>query len=111
MKITKPARMLKEGGGKTRLRAKLRRGKVFADIVRDVVRDIPKGQVLTYGEVAKRAGSAGAARAVGTIMANNYDKTVPCHRVIRSDGKIGNYNRGGSEVKRKLLKAEGVRLL
>ncbi len=86
---------------------KVIKGKSFADIVRDVVRDIPKGTVLTYGQVSQRAGSPGAARAVGTIMANNYDKTVPCHRVIRSDGKVGNYNRGGSEVKRKLLKKEG----
>lgn len=85
-------------------------GKSFADIVRDVVRDIPKGQALTYGEVAKRAGSAGAARAVGTIMSHNYDPTVPCHRVISNDGKIGNYNRGGSEVKRKLLEKEGYKI-
>lgn len=85
----------------------IKKGKLFADIVRDVVRDIPKGQVLTYGQVAQRAGSPGAARAVGTIMANNYNKTVPCHRVIRSDGKIGNYNRGGPEAKRKLLEKEG----
>jgi len=85
------------------------RGKSFADRVRDVVRAIPKGKVLTYGEVANRAGSVGAARAVGTIMANNYDPTVPCHRVIRNDGKIGNYNRGGSEAKRKLLEEEGYR--
>ncbi len=88
---------------------KVTKGKLFADIVRDVVRDIPKGSVLTYGEVAKRAGSPGAARAVGTIMAGNYDPMVPCHRVIRSDGKIGNYNRGGSEVKIKKLKAEGYK--
>jgi len=88
----------------------IKKGKSFADMVRDVVRDIPKGTVLTYGQVAQRAGSPGAARAVGTIMANNYDKTVPCHRVIRSDGKIGNYNRGGFEMKRKKLLAEGVRL-
>jgi O6-methylguanine-DNA--protein-cysteine methyltransferase len=42
-------------------------------------------------------------------MKNNYDPTVPCHRVIRSDGKIGAYNRGGPAKKRALLKAEGVR--
>jgi methylated-DNA-[protein]-cysteine S-methyltransferase len=87
----------------------IKKGKNFADMVRDIVRAIPKGQVLTYGQVAQRAGHPGAARAVGTIMANNYDKTVPCHRVIRSDGKIGNYNRGGSEAKKKLLKAEGYK--
>ena len=55
-----------------------------------------------------RAGYPGAARAVGVVMKNNYDKTVPCHRVIRADGKLGEYNRGGSNTKRKLLKAEGA---
>lgn len=80
----------------------------FAEKVRDVVRKIPKGKTMTYREVAARAGSMGAARAVGTIMANNYLSDVPCHRVIRSDGKIGEYNRGGPAVKRKLLVAEGA---
>lgn len=87
---------------------KLTLGKSFADRVRDVVRAIPKGKTLSYSEVAKKAGAAGAARAVGTIMAGNYDKTVPCHRVIRSDGKIGEYNRGGPAAKRALLIKEGA---
>ena len=80
----------------------------FADHVREAVRQIPRGETRTYGEVAKAIGNSGAARAVGTIMKNNYDPTVPCHRVIRSDGKIGAYNRGGPAKKRALLKAEGV---
>lgn len=80
----------------------------FADKVRAVVRKIPKGQVMTYGGVAKAAGHAGAARAVGGIMKENYDPTVPCHRVVRSDGKIGEYNRGGPSAKRKLLISEGA---
>ena len=83
-------------------------GKSFADRVREAVRQIPKGETCTYGEVAKAAGCQGAARAVGTIMKNNYDPTVPCHRVIRSDGTIGAYNRGGPDKKRALLKAEGA---
>lgn len=87
---------------------KITLGKSLADRVRDVVRSIPKGNTISYGEVAKLAGTPGAARAVGTIMANNFDKTVPCHRVVRSNGHIGNYNRGGSEVKRKLLIKEGA---
>ena len=78
-------------------------GKTFADRVRDVVRAIPKGKTLSYGEVARLAGCPGAARAVGSVMKNNYDKTVPCHRVIRSDGRIGEYNRGGADAKRALL--------
>ena len=78
----------------------------FSDRVRAVVRTIPKGETRSYKEVAAAAGSAGAARAVGMIMKNNYDPTVPCHRVIRSDGKMGGYNRGGIEVKEKMLKDE-----
>ena len=82
----------------------------FAERVRDAVRQIPRGETKSYGEVAKAIGYLGAARAVGTVMKNNYDKTVPCHRVIRADGTLGSYNRGGTEKKRALLKAEGVRL-
>ncbi len=80
----------------------------FADRVRAVVRSIKKGSTLTYGQVATAAGHPGAARAVGMVMKNNYDPTVPCHRVIRSDGKIGDYNRGGQERKEALLQEEGA---
>lgn len=82
--------------------------KNFSDRVKDVVRSIPKGETLSYGEVAYTAGNPGAARAVGTIMKNNYDKTVPCHRVVKSDGSVGDYNRGGRDKKIKLLRSEGV---
>jgi methylated-DNA-[protein]-cysteine S-methyltransferase len=78
----------------------------FSERVRAVVRMIPKGETRSYKEVAAAAGSAGAARAVGMIMKNNYDPTVPCHRVIRSDGKMGGYNRGGVEVKEKMIHDE-----
>lgn len=78
----------------------------FTQRVQKVVKSIPKGKTLSYGQVAAAAGSPGAARAVGSIMKNNYDKTVPCHRVIKADGSIGEYNRGGQEMKRKLLEAE-----
>lgn len=81
--------------------------KTFAERVRDVVKKISRGKVLTYGQVAVRAGSPGASRAVGSIMARNFDPGIPCHRVIRTDGTIGNYNRGGSEAKKKLLREEG----
>lgn len=80
----------------------------FANEVRAVVRTIPKGKTMTYGQVAVRAGHPGAARAVGGVMKANFDPTVPCHRVIRSDGAIGEYNRGGPTAKRKLLIAEGT---
>ena len=82
----------------------LRKLPSFAERVRSVVRDIPKG----YREVAMRAGSPNAARAVGNIMHDNYDETIPCHRVIKSDGTLGCYNRGGEEEKKKLLELEGV---
>lgn len=78
----------------------------FSERVRSVVRSIPKGETLSYKQVAALAGSPNAARAVGTIMKNNYDNTVPCHRVIKSDGSPGGYNRGGEERKRKLLEQE-----
>lgn len=80
----------------------------FTERVRNIVRKIPKGEVLTYGQVAQLAGSPGASRAVGNIMAKNYDKDIPCHRVIRSNGKVGNYNRGGIKAKIKILKKEGA---
>ncbi len=80
----------------------------FTEKVRDIVRRIPRGSVMTYAGVAKKAGVPGASRAVGNIMAANYDPKVPCHRVIRSDGKLGDYNRGGTAKKRALLKTEGA---
>ncbi len=82
----------------------------FTERVQNVVRKIPKGKTKTYKEVATAVGSPWAARAVGTIMSKNYLKDVPCHRVIKSDGTLGGYNRGGIEKKRALLKKEGVKL-
>ena len=78
----------------------------FADTVRAAVRSIPKGETRSYKEVATAAGNPNAARAVGMIMSKNFDTSVPCHRVVRSDGKIGGYNRGGAETKRNILEHE-----
>ncbi|KKQ01495.1 MAG: Regulatory protein ada [Candidatus Moranbacteria bacterium GW2011_GWD2_36_198] len=72
--------------------------KVFAQ-----VKKIPKGKTLTYKEVANLVGSPNAYRAVGSAL----NKNVPCHRVIRSDGKIGGYNKG-TKNKEKILKKEGA---
>lgn len=80
----------------------------FAVKVRAVVAKIPKGKIMTYGEVAAKAGRPGAARAVGYIMSMNFDPKVPCHRVVRADGKVGDYNRGGAIRKQKLLEEEGA---
>jgi len=77
----------------------------FADRVRDIVRRIPKGKTLSYGEVARLAGSPRAACTVGTIMKSNYNPAIPCHRVIRADGTFGGYNRG-AERKCELLAQE-----
>ncbi len=79
----------------------------FKDRVYKVVSRIPKGKTLTYGEVAELAGSPGAFRAVGNIMSKNWDLKIPCHRVVRADGKPGGYNRGrGNKVR--ILKKEGA---
>lgn len=77
----------------------------FEDRVLGIVREIPKGSVLTYKQVAERVGSPKAYRAVGNILAKNYDPVVPCHRVIKSDGKIGGFNRG-NKLKTELLLLE-----
>ena len=73
-----------------------------------VVRKIPRGGFLTYKEVARLANRPRAWRAVGNILNKNPDfKTIPCHRVIRSDGEIGGY-RYGAKRKIALLKKEGI---
>ena len=77
----------------------------FKHQVHEVVKRIPPGKTMSYREVAEAAGNPGAWRAVGRIMARNYDKHIPCHRVVRSDGRTGGYNRG-AELKAKLLERE-----
>ncbi|HEV3227122.1 MAG TPA: methylated-DNA--[protein]-cysteine S-methyltransferase [Acidimicrobiales bacterium] len=68
------------------------------------------GEVVSYGELATRVGHPKASRAVGTAMATNpVPIVVPCHRVLRSGGAIGNYG-GGVEMKRRLLTHEGALL-
>lgn len=82
--------------------------KSFKDKVLKIVSKIPRGKVLTYKEVARLAGSPRAYRAVGSILNKNFNPLIPCHRVIRSDGRIGGYNRG-VKTKIKLLNAEGFK--
>jgi O-6-methylguanine DNA methyltransferase len=80
----------------------------FTEKVYAVVAKIPKGSVMTYKEVARRAGRPKAYRAVGNIMNRNPDTTkVPCHRVVRSDGTPGGYARGAKK-KIEILRREGV---
>lgn len=80
----------------------------FKEKVLNIVSKIPKGQTMTYKQVATLAGNPNAARAVGTYMRQNYNPDVPCHRVLRTDGGFGGYNRGGISAKRKLLIEEGA---
>lgn len=77
----------------------------FKERVLAVVKKIPVGETMTYGEVAEAAGRPGAAQAVGNIMSKNFDPDIPCHRVVRSDGTLGGYNRG-IDRKAELLQAE-----
>ena len=89
----------------------------FTKRVLDIVARIPRGQLMTYSQIAKLAGSPRAYRAVGSILNKNYRQRewqlpledfepVPCHRVIRSDGFIGGYARGSKE-KERILTLEG----
>ena len=79
----------------------------FSEKVYAIVARIHKGKTMTYGEVARRAGRPRAARAVGMLMSRNYDPKIPCHRVVRADGKESGYNRGGMARKMELLREEG----
>ncbi|EKD58559.1 MAG: hypothetical protein ACD_56C00097G0004 [uncultured bacterium] len=76
--------------------------KVFA-----VVKNIPRGKTLSYKEVARMIGKPGAYRAVGNALNKNCNPEVPCHRVVRTDGSVGGFNRGSLE-KERILKDEGA---
>ncbi len=83
--------------------------KPFTKKVLEVVAEVSKGKVLTYSQVAVKAGNSQASRAVGSIMAKNTDKKIPCHRVVKSDGSIGMYNGILGKNKETILKKERVR--
>ena len=80
--------------------------------VYDIARDILPGEVLTYGDVAKRLGDLGAARAVGQALgANPFPIIVPCHRVLATGGKTGGFSAPlGLETKMKMLTIERAKL-
>lgn len=80
----------------------------FAEKVRAIVKKIPKGKTMTYAEVARKAGSPHAYRAVGAVMRSNKDTSIPCHRVIGSDGSMRGYNGLQGKSKLALLKKEGA---
>lgn len=79
----------------------------FKEKVLLVVSKVPRGKTLTYKKVAEMAGKPKASRVVGNILSKNFNPKIPCHRVIRSDGKPGGYNRG-IKTKIQLLKKEGI---
>ena len=71
---------------------------------------VPKGKVTTYGDLAKAVGLKNGQRFIGTIMKKNpYPTIIPCHRVVKSDGKIGGYSYG-EKVKLKMLEKEGIKI-
>jgi O-6-methylguanine DNA methyltransferase len=97
--------------GRRRMRFDLRGLTPFEQAVLRKTREIPRGEVRPYGWVAREIGRPAAMRAVGTALANNpIPYFIPCHRVVRMDGKIGNYGGGGPEAKRSILTMEGVRV-
>jgi len=79
--------------------------KVYTKLLR-----VPEGKVTTYGDLAKAVGLKNGQRVIGTIMKNNpFPVIIPCHRVVRSDGKIGGYTYG-EMVKFKMLTKEGIKI-
>jgi len=81
----------------------------FQRKVYEVVKKIPLGKVLTYREVAKRIGCPKAYRAVGNVLnkSASWRTKIPCHRIIKSNGRVGGYSRG-TKKKIALLKKEGI---
>ena len=97
------------GTGKPTLQFNLSRLSEFERAVLLKALEIPRGEVRPYAWVAREIGSPKAVRAVGTALAHNpIPVFIPCHRVVRSDGTLGQYSMGGSSLKRAILSAEGL---
>lgn len=97
------------GDRRVRLPLDLRGRTTFEQAVLAKALEIPHGEVRPYGWIAAEIGRPQAFRAVGTALAHNpVPLVVPCHRVVRGDGMIGQYSLGGPEAKRTILRAEGV---
>ena len=80
------------------------------DNVYAILKTIPAGKVMTYGQVAERLGNKNLARTVGNILHNNPDpENIPCHRVVNAKGKVAeHYAFGGADAQRTKLEAEGI---
>jgi O-6-methylguanine DNA methyltransferase len=97
------------GDRRARVPLDLRGSTPFEQAVWRKTLEIPRGEVRPYGWLAAEVGKPAAVRAVGTALGHNpVPLVVPCHRVVRSDGTIGQYSMGGPESKRRLLRDEGV---
>lgn len=97
------------GDRRARIALDLRGSTSFEVAVWRKALEIPRGEVRPYGWVAAEIGRPKAVRAVGTALAHNpIPLVVPCHRVVRSDGTIGQYSLGGPDNKRRILAAEGL---
>ena len=83
---------------------------MFSSRVLEITAKIPKGKVSTYGDIARALGNPDASRAVGNALNKNpHPITVPCHRVVRSNGAVGGYV-GGVKKKIALLEREGIKI-
>lgn len=91
----------------------LTNGSIFNEKVYEVVRQIPEGKVATYGQLARLAGSPGAARAVGNALHKNPDPSgTPCYKVVNAKGMLsGMFAFGGINVQRDLLRDEGIEVV
>ena len=80
------------------------------DHVYAILKTIPAGKIMTYGQVAERLGNKNLARTVGNILHDNPDPAnIPCHRVVNAKGKVAeHYAFGGAEAQRAKLEAEGI---
>ena len=80
------------------------------DNVYAILKTIPAGNVMTYGQVAERLGNKNLARTVGNILHDNPDpENIPCHRVVNAKGKVAeHYAFGGADAQRAKLEAEGI---
>lgn len=100
-----------ELSGRRTMRFDLRGLTEFEQAVLRKAREIPFGQIRPYSWVAREIGHPSAVRAVGSALANNpIPYFIPCHRVVRADGVIGNYGGGGPEAKKAMLSHEGVQV-
>ena len=97
------------GDRRARIQLDLRGATAFEVAVWMKALEIPRGEVRPYGWIAAEIGRPKAVRAVGTALAHNpIPLVVPCHRVVRSDGTIGQYSLGGASNKRRVLATEGL---